>query len=541
MHGTMMNFPLTLTHVLERAGRLYGDSEIVSRLPDQSLHRHRYRDFYRRTRALAGALQGLGLQKGDRVATLMWNHYAHLEAYLAIPCAGGVLHTLNLRLHPDDIAYIANHARDRFLIVDDVLLPLLEKFKAQVRFERIFVVPLSGQPVADGYEDYEKLLAGAAPFAPPVIDENDAAGMCYTSGTTGRPKGVVYTHRSIVLHSLATATVDCLGLSNRDTLCPIVPMFHVNAWGTPFTATMVGAKLAFPGPHLDAVNLLDLYESERVTLSAGVPTIWMGMLQALQKEPKRWTLQKDLRMVCGGAAAPESMIRAFDQFGLRVIHGWGMTETSPLGAVNFIKRELVDLSPDAQYAVRAKQGVPPPFVELRTMTESGEAPWDGKSMGELQIRGPWVAAAYHELPDEQDKWTHDGWFRTGDIAIMDAHGYVKIADRIKDLVKSGGEWISSVDLENALVAHPAVQEAAVIGVPHPKWDERPLAVVVLKAGQTATADELRAHLAPQFAKFWLPDAVVFVDAIPKTSTGKMLKATLREQFQNHFTQRERPS
>jgi fatty-acyl-CoA synthase len=528
---------LTLTHVLERAGRLYGDSQIVSRLPDRSLHRHSYRDFYRRTRALAGALQALGLQKGDRVATLMWNHYAHLEAYLAIPCAGAVLHTLNLRLHPDDIAYIANHAGDRFLIVDDVLLPLLEKFKAQVKFERIFVVPLTGQAVPAGYENYETLIAGDASFVPPVIDENDAAGMCYTSGTTGKPKGVVYTHRSIVLHSLATATVDCLGLSNRDTLCPIVPMFHVNAWGTPFTAAMVGATVAFPGPHLDAVNLLDLYESEKVTLSAGVPTIWMGMLQALQKEPTRWALQNNLRMVCGGAAAPESMIRAFDQFGLRVIHGWGMTETSPLGAVNFIKHELDGLSADEQYAVRAKQGVPPPFVEVRTMSENGEAPWDGTSMGELQIRGPWVASAYygqHELPAEQDKWTDDGWFRTGDIAIMDAHGYIKIADRIKDLVKSGGEWISSVDLENALVSHPAVQEAAVIGVPHLKWDERPLAVVVLKPGQTATADTLREHLAPLFAKFWLPDDVVFVDAIPKTSTGKMLKATLREQYQNRY-------
>jgi fatty-acyl-CoA synthase len=535
MQGTMMNFPLTLTHVLERAGRLYGETEMVSRLPDKSLHRHRYADFYRRACALGAALQKLGLKKGDCVATLMWNHYAHLEAYFGIPCAGGVLHTLNLRLHPDDIAYIANHAADRFLIVDDVLLPLLEKFSAQVKFERIIVVPLSGKPVAAGFDNYETLLATAPRFAMPALDENDAAGMCYTSGTTGKPKGVVYTHRSIVLHALATATVDVLGLSNRDSLCPVVPMFHVNAWGLPFSAAMVGAKIAFPGPHLDAVSLLDLCQNEKVSMSAGVPTIWMGMLQALQKEPARWTLQPNLRMVCGGAAAPESMIRAFDQFGMRVIHGWGMTETSPLGAINFIKRELDGLTPDEEYAVRAKQGVPPPFVELRTMAQSGEAPWDGKAMGELQIRGPWVAAGYHNLPAETDKWTEDGWFRTGDIAILDQHGYMKIADRVKDLVKSGGEWISSVDLENALVAHPAVLEAAVIAAPHPKWDERPLAVVVLKPGQSVTADALREHLAPQFAKFWLPDAVLFVDAIPKTSTGKMLKATLREQYQNYFT------
>jgi fatty-acyl-CoA synthase len=362
------------------------------------------------------------------------------------------------------------------------------------------------------------------------LNEDDAAGMCYTSGTTGRPKGVVYSHRSIALHSFATATVDCMGVSHTDSVCPVVPMFHVNAWGVPFTGVMMGAKMVFPGPHLDPVNLLDLFQSEQVTLSAGVPTIWMGILQALEKEPARWNLVPGMRMLVGGAAVPEAMIRAFDRFNLTVVHGWGMTETSPVGLVSFAKREPATISDEARYALRAKQGVPLPYFEVRAMGAGGEAPWDGASMGELQVRGPWVAASYHELETESGQWTDDGWFRTGDIVTIDADGYVKITDRIKDLIKSGGEWISSVDLENALVGHGKVAEAAVIGVPHPKWDERPLAAVVLKPGVTATADELREYLAPKFAKFWLPDAFVFVDAIPRTSTGKMLKAQLREQF-----------
>ena len=310
MQSTMMNFPLTLAHILKRAGQLFGNTEIVSRLPNKSLHRYRYRDFHRRALALGGALQAMGLKPGDRVATLMWNHYAHLEAYFGIPCAGFTLHTLNLRLHPDDIAYIAQHAGDRVLIVDDVLLPLYEKIRGQVKFDRVIVVPLSGVAIKGGHEDYEALVANAAALTAPPLDENAPAGMCYTSGTTGRPKGVVYSHRALVLHSMASAMGDTLALTQADSLCPVVPMFHVNAWGLPFSAAMTGAKLAFPGPHLDAVNLLDLCQSEKVTLSAGVPTIWMGMLQALQKEPKRWTLQNNLRMVCGGAAAPESMIRA---------------------------------------------------------------------------------------------------------------------------------------------------------------------------------------------------------------------------------------
>ncbi len=532
MQSTMMNYPLTLMPILERAEKLFGASEIVSRLPDKSLHRHRYRDFHRRTIALGGALQAAGLKPGDRVATLMWNHYAHLEAYFAIPCAGGVLHTLNLRLHPDDIGYIANHAGDRFLIVDDVLLPLYDKFRDRTKFEKVIVVPLSGSSVAAGFEDYEVLIARSRPLQPPALKEEDAAGMCYTSGTTGKPKGVVYSHRAIVLHSLVCAMGDTLGLRQSDSVCPVVPMFHVNAWGLPFTGVMVGCKLVMPGPHLDALSLLDLYQSEQVTFTAGVPTIWAGILQALEKNPPQRKLAPGMRMVVGGAAAPEAMIRAFDRHNLSIMHAWGMTETTPLGTTSYLKHHLQMASEDERYALRSKQGIPAPFVEVRVMTDSGPAAWDDKTMGELQVRGPWIAASYYQLDAEADKWTPDGWFRTGDVVTIDAEGYVKITDRTKDLIKSGGEWISSVDLENALVGHPAVQEAAVIGVPHLKWDERPLAVIVLKPGVTATEQELRSYIAPKFAKFWLPDAFAFVSEIPRTSTGKMMKAALREQFRD---------
>ena len=532
MESTMMNYPLTLTHLLERAGRYFPKVEVVSRLPGGSIHRGTYREFHRRAKLLAEALTRGGLRRGDRVATLMWNHYAHLEAFFGIPAAGGVVHTLNLRLAPDDIAYIANHADDRFLIVDDALLPLLERFKDLVKFERIFVVPLAGGAPAGGYENYEDLLKSASGnFSYPELDENEPAEMCYTSGTTGRPRGVVYSHRSSVLHAYNVALSGAF--SARDVSLAVVPMFHANAWGFPHAQVLLGAKQVMPGPKLDAVSLLDLFEGEQVTVGAGVPTIWLAILDALDREPKRWRLSPRLQLMVGGSAVPESMLRGFDRHGITVVHAWGMTETSPLATVARLKPHMDSMADGQRYAERAKQGFPLPFVELRVRSEGADVAPDGKSIGEVQVRGPYVTAGYYKLPPDSDKFTDDGWLRTGDVATLDAEGAIKITDRIKDLIKSGGEWISSVDLENALMGHPAVAEAAVIAVPDPKWDERPLAVVVLKQGARATAEELRGFLLEQkFAKWWLPEEFAFVAEIPRTSTGKFLKSKLRDEFRD---------
>jgi fatty-acyl-CoA synthase len=529
--GTMMQYPLTLTSILERAGKLFGGVEIVSRLPDKSLHRANYGDLYRRASALAAALAGAGLGRGERVASLMWNHVWHLEAYFGVPASGSVLHTLNLRLHPDELACIVENAGDRMLIVDDVLLPLYEKFRTKVRIERVIVVPTTGEPVPAGYEDYEEFLKqGAGDYRFPQLAEDEAAVMCYTSGTTGLPKGVVYSHRALVLHSLGIALPDCFDLSQSGCILPVVPMFHANAWGCPYAATMVGMKQVMPGPHLDAASLLELLTRERVTRTAGVPSVWFGVLEALDREPGRSKLEPELRVIVGGAALPESMVRDFDRHGIEARHVWGMTEITPLGTVSYLKSHMPEWPEPQRISIRAKQGMPVPFVEIRAMAGEREVPWDGESMGELQVRGPWVAAGYHNLPDHQQSWTADGWFRTGDVVTIDPEGYVKIADRTKDLIKSGGEWISSVDLENALVGHPAVREAAVIAIPHPRWQERPLAVVVLKDGCTATPAELRSHLAERFSRWQLPDSVVFVPEIPRTSVGKLHKSRLREKF-----------
>ncbi len=538
MRSTMMQVPLSLNHLLDRAGTLFRDGEIVSRLPDKSLRRHRYGQWHRRTRALASALQRLGLRKGERVATLCWNHHAHLEAYFGIPAAGGVMHTLNLRLSPDELAWIAGNAKDRFLIVDDVLLPLYRQFADRHAFERVIVFPFSGAPVEPAFADYEALLDAADPdgFAYAAHDEDDPVAMCYTSGTTGRSKGVVYSHRSTVLHTLVGCLADNWCLKNTDVVLPVTPMFHANSWGIPYGAVMLGSKLVFPGPHLHPDDLLDLMQREPPTLALGVPTIWLGLIQtyerALTEQPGRWRLPAGMRSLVGGAAVPESLIRAFHRHGVWIQQGWGMTETSPLATVSNQRAELRGADEDERFRRAATAGWPVPLVDLRIRTDEGtDAPWDGRSMGEIQVRGPFITGSYHEVPVSEEKFSADGWLRTGDVATIDALGFVRITDRTKDLIKSGGEWISSVDLENALMAHPAVAEAAVIAVADEKWGERPLGCVVFRAGASATPDELARHLVQHgFAKWQLPDRYEVLDAIPRTSTGKFWKLRLRERF-----------
>jgi fatty-acyl-CoA synthase len=540
MEGLMMDYPLTLLHVLERAGRLFPGQEVVSRLPDETVARVTWAELYRRIHKLANALLRLGVRPGDRVATLAWNHARHLEAYFAVPATGAVLHTVNPRLHPSDLAYIVNHAQDQILIVDEVLLPVLERFRAEIH-PRHVIVWGHGRPLPEGCLDYEQLIEPElATFAYPKVDENQAAGLCYSSGTTGRPKGVLYSHRSLVLHSLATALPDCIGIGMADALMPVVPMFHVNAWGTPYTAALVGAKLVMPGPHLDPKNLLALMVQERVSIAAGVPTVWLAVLDELDRAPGQRDLSALKSLIVGGAAAPQAMIEAFERrHGVHVVHAWGMTEMTPIGTVCRLKPHLASRPEGERLRLRATQGLPVPFVDVRSMCEDGEAPWDGRTMGELHVRGPWIAKSYYENPSEADKFTMDGWFRTGDIVTVDPEGYVRITDRSKDLIKSGGEWISSVDLENALMGHPAVREAAVVAVAHPKWGERPVAAVVLREGANATPQELTAYLEPRFARFWLPDGYAFVAQIPRTATGKFLKSALREQLKDHRWE-ERP-
>lgn len=540
MQSTMMDMPLSLNHLLERAGKLFAENEIVCRLPDKSLRRHTYREFYRRTRSLASALRMLGLNKGDRVATLCWNHHAHLECYFGIPAAGGVLHTLNVRLAPDEIGWIAGNANDRFLILDDVLLPLYKQFAQLHRFERVIVFPFSGTLVSPDMEDYEALLAGADPdgFKYVAHDETDPVAICYTSGTTGHPKGVVYSHRSTILHTLVQSIGDFWCLRGTDVVLPLTPMFHANCWGIPYGAVNLGAKLVFPGPHLHADDLLDLMKIEPPTLALGVPTIWITLIQTYETAQAegspnkgRWKLPEGLRVRVGGSAVSESLIRAFDKHGVWIEQGWGMTETSPVCTVSYRRAELRDAGNDEKYRRAAMAGVPVPLVDLRVWGDKGEQPWNGKSVGELQVRGPFITGSYHEVPVTRGEFTEDGWLRTGDVASVDPLGFVRITDRTKDLIKSGGEWISSADLENALMEHPALAEAAVIAIPDEKWGERPLACVVLKPDKRVDAKELDHHLlACSFAKWQLPERYEFIDALPRASTDKFSKVRLRERF-----------
>jgi fatty-acyl-CoA synthase len=542
MQSTMMKVPLSLNHLLERAGHLFPRNTIVSRLPDKSLRTHSYLEYYRRTRELASALQKLGLKKGERVATLCWNHHAHLECYFGIPAAGGVMHTLNLRLSPDEIAWIANDAEDRFLIVDDVLLPLYRQFAALAKFEKVIVFPFSGAPVDPAFVDYEQLLGTGDPdafvYAPHA--EDDPVSMCYTSGTTGRPKGVVYSHRSTVLHTLIGCLGDHWDLRATDVVLPVTPMFHANSWGMPYGAVMLGVKQVFPGPHLHPDDLLDLMQLEPPTLALGVPTIWMGLIQnydrALTEQPGRWKLPAGLRSLVGGAAVPEALIRAFAKHGVWIIQGWGMTETSPIATISYVRNELKDAGDEERYKRAAMAGVPSPLVDVRIRTDEGtDAPWDGRTMGEIQVRGPFITGSYHEVPVSPEKFTDDGWLRTGDVATMDEFAFVRITDRTKDLIKSGGEWISSVDLENALMAHPAIAEAAVIAIPDEKWSERPLACLVFKPGHSIAGERIHEEFAGHlmrhgFARWQVPDRFEVIDAVPRTSTGKFWKLKLRERF-----------
>jgi 3-(methylthio)propionyl---CoA ligase len=537
LNGLMMQTPLLISTLIEHAARHHGDTEIVSQRVEGDLHRSNYRALAGRARQLANALGALGIRESDRVATLAWNGYRHMELYYAVSGSGAVLHTINPRLHPDQIAWIANDAEDQALFFDATFLPLAEAVAPRVKTVRNWVLMTDREHMPAGTSlpnllCYEELLTPQPDvFDWPVFDENAAATLCYTSGTTGEPRGVLYSHRSTLLHSYAVSLPDAGRLSAHDVALPVVPMFHANAWGIVYAAPLVGAKLVFPGPRLDGRSLYELFERERVTHASGVPTVWQGLLAHMNAEGLRFSSLR--RTLIGGAAIPSSMLRAFEVvYGVDVSHGWGMTEMSPVGTIGALKAKHAAESLEERLAVKAKQGRVLPGVDLKIVDVDGrDLPWDGVSTGELHARGPWVARDYFK--NEGSRVLRDGWFPTGDVATIDPDGYMQITDRSKDLIKSGGEWISSIGIEDIAMSHPAVAMAACIGVRHPKWDERPLLVVVLKAGAELTRAEILAYFEGKVAKWQIPDDVTFVTAIPLGPTGKMLKSKLREQFRGY--------
>lgn len=536
MQGLMQRYPLTLPPVLDRAERLYGDKRIVTGTADGGVAETTYADWIEQTRRLGGVLNDLGLSADGRIGSFGYNTARHLAIYWAAPCSGRILHTLNVRLFPEQLVYIVNHAEDEAIFVDRSLLPVLWPLAERLPTVRYFIVMNDGAehriPDDPRIRDYDDLIAAARTVRFQVEDEDRAAAMCYTSGTTGNPRGVLYSHRSLYLHALAVMLPSGMLLEESDTLMPVVPMFHANCWGLAQAPIFCGSDIVLPGPRMTPPDLADLLSTYRVTVTAGVPTIWMGLLPLLDSRDFS-ALQ---RVVCGGSAVPEALSEGFrEKLGFPIIHAWGMTETSPLGSLNHRRSSMAAYTDEELAADRTRQGTPPVGVDARIVEPdtTTELPWDDMATGELQVRGPWIAAAYYGGESGEASFTADGWLRTGDVAAIDGYGSIRIVDRTKNLVKSGGEWISSVELENRLMAHPAVAEAAVIAVPHPRWQERPLACVVLKPGATATKAELLDHLRPHVAKWWLPDDVAFVDQIPKTSVGKFSKKRLREQFADY--------
>jgi acyl-CoA synthetase (AMP-forming)/AMP-acid ligase II len=534
--GQMMQMPLMISSLIVHAARHNGDVEIVSRRVEGDTHRYTYRDAELRSRKLAQALARLGCTGGDRVGTLAWNGYRHLEIYYGTAGSGLVCHTINPRLFPEQITWIVNDAEDRVLCFDLTFLPLVEKLAPHLEGVQHYVLMtdrahMPAQSSLPGLLCYDELVeAEDGHYAWPEFDENTASSICYTSGTTGHPKGAVYSHRSTLLHAYASALPDAMDCSGKDVILPVVPMFHVNAWGLPYSGALVGAKLVMPGPHLDGKSLYELFESEKVTFSAGVPTVWLGLLTYVKQNNLRFSTFK--RTVIGGSACPPAMIRTLeDDYQVNVIHAWGMTELSPLGTLSKLKAKHAGLPRDAQQHILEKQGKVIYGIDMQITDDDGTAlPWDGKASGNLVVRGPWVIDRYFKRDESP---LQNGWFPTGDVATIDADGYMQITDRSKDVIKSGGEWISSIELENVAMAHPAVHEAAVISCRHPKWDERPLLVVVRKPGKELTRDEMLAFYDGKIAKWQVPDDVVFVDEIPHTATGKIQKLKLREQFAQH--------